>query len=86
MGTRIGCCTRDVTRTNVNRKHEVGVRVIPPSVEDLIARITVSDGKIRDMQGIFEKVRNSMKCRCQATSGHNFEHLQLQHLRSCIPM
>ncbi|GFX18142.1 hypothetical protein TNCV_1578211 [Trichonephila clavipes] len=49
-----------------------------PSVEDFIARISVTDRRIRDMPGIFQNMRNSVPRRCQIcqkTSGRNFEHL-----------
>ncbi|GFU88793.1 hypothetical protein TNCV_4444701 [Trichonephila clavipes] len=37
-----------------------------PSVDGLIARISVTARRIRDMQGIFQNVRNSVQHRCQA--------------------
>ncbi|GFS51192.1 uncharacterized protein TNCV_3532811 [Trichonephila clavipes] len=49
-----------------------------PSVEDLIARITVAVGMIRDIPRIFQVVKNSVQrcCQtCQTTFGHNFKHL-----------
>ncbi|GFX88342.1 hypothetical protein TNCV_1705621 [Trichonephila clavipes] len=48
------------------------------SVEDLIALISVAAGRIRDIPGNFQNLRNSMQhyCLvCQTTSGCNFEHL-----------
>ncbi|GFX05838.1 hypothetical protein TNCV_1662771 [Trichonephila clavipes] len=48
------------------------------AIKDLIVRISVAAGRISDMPGIFENVRNSVQHRCQAyhsTSGRNFEHL-----------
>ena len=33
--------------------------------EDLVGRIIEVAGCVRDTPGIFEKVRNSMQCRCQ---------------------
>ncbi|GFV44350.1 hypothetical protein TNCV_998741 [Trichonephila clavipes] len=32
-----------------------------PSVEDFIARISVAAGRLRDMPGIFQNIRNSMQ-------------------------
>ncbi|GFW15145.1 hypothetical protein TNCV_172921 [Trichonephila clavipes] len=49
-----------------------------PSVEDLLAPISVAAERIRDMPGIFDNIRNSLQRRCQAnhtTSDRNFEHL-----------
>ncbi|GFV57058.1 uncharacterized protein TNCV_2931811 [Trichonephila clavipes] len=46
--------------------------------EDLVGRIVEAAGCVRDIPGIFEKVRCSMQRRCQAcldASGKNFEHL-----------
>ncbi|GFU16021.1 hypothetical protein TNCV_1299861 [Trichonephila clavipes] len=46
--------------------------------EGLIARISVAAGRIVDMPGIFQNVRNSLQRRCQTcktTCGRNFEHL-----------
>ncbi|GFV50318.1 hypothetical protein TNCV_622261 [Trichonephila clavipes] len=54
---------------------EFGVPVA--SVENLIAQIFVAAGRIRDISGIFQNVRNSIQCRCQAfqtISGRNFKH------------
>ncbi|GFV96355.1 hypothetical protein TNCV_2869331 [Trichonephila clavipes] len=49
-----------------------------PSVENLIARISVGAGRLSDMPGIVENVRSSMQSHCQTcqvTSDCNFEHL-----------
>ncbi|GFT72927.1 hypothetical protein TNCV_1976481 [Trichonephila clavipes] len=65
------------TFTRVNRRlHETGsftnklvlfgVRETPVfSVEDHISQIFVASGRIRDMPGILQNVRNSKQCRCQ---------------------
>ncbi|GFV41600.1 hypothetical protein TNCV_3627511 [Trichonephila clavipes] len=48
------------------------------SVEDFIGRISVVAGRIRDVPGIFQNVRNSIQCPCQAfqtTFDRNFVHL-----------
>ncbi|GFV92862.1 hypothetical protein TNCV_1347111 [Trichonephila clavipes] len=48
-----------------------------PSVEDLIARISVATEKIRNMPEIFQNVKNSMQRHCQAcqtASGRHFKH------------
>ncbi|GFU06238.1 uncharacterized protein LOC103524116 [Trichonephila clavipes] len=54
-----------------------------PEVEVLIVRISVAAGRIRDMTGIFQNVRNSMLYRCQLcqiTSERNFKRLLMHSL------
>ncbi|GBM21985.1 hypothetical protein AVEN_263838-1 [Araneus ventricosus] len=51
---------------------DIGVRDPVYSVVDVIARISVAAGKMRDRPGIFQNVRNSMRRRCEScvtTSG-----------------
>lgn len=53
-------------------------RFLIDSVEDLVVRISGAAGVIRDTQGIFLNVLNSMRRRCEAcvTAGvRNFGHL-----------
>ena len=48
------------------------------SDEDLVARIAVAAGTVREMPGIFERVRQEMLRRCHAcnaVAGRNSEHL-----------
>lgn len=48
------------------------------NAEELVARIAVAAGEIRDMPGVFQNVRMSMRRRCEAcivARGRNFEHL-----------
>ncbi|GBO34944.1 hypothetical protein AVEN_219592-1 [Araneus ventricosus] len=48
------------------------------SVEDVVARLSVTAEEIQDLPEIFQNVRNSMRRRCEAcmtASGRNFEHL-----------
>lgn len=48
------------------------------SDEDLVARISVAAACVREIPGIFERVRQSLHRRCQAcihTGGRNFEQL-----------
>ncbi|GFW05769.1 hypothetical protein TNCV_4627781 [Trichonephila clavipes] len=58
----LSCCSREVIRT----------------IEDLIAQIPVTTGKVHDVRGMFENVQNSLQRHWQAyqtISGHSFEHL-----------
>ncbi|GBN59340.1 hypothetical protein AVEN_272161-1 [Araneus ventricosus] len=46
------------------------------SDEDLVARISVAAGAVREMLGVFEKVRRSLSRRCNAcitAGGRSFE-------------
>ena len=48
------------------------------NAEELVARIAVAAGEIRNSPGIFQNVRRSMRRRCEAcivARGRNFEHL-----------
>ncbi|CAL1283080.1 unnamed protein product, partial [Larinioides sclopetarius] len=48
------------------------------SVEDLVARLSVAAAGVREIPGIFERVRQSLHRRCQEcidTGGRNFEQL-----------
>lgn len=48
------------------------------SEEELVARIVVATGEVREKPDIFKKMRNSMRRRCEAcitAGGRNFEHL-----------
>ncbi|GFU42820.1 hypothetical protein TNCV_3140031 [Trichonephila clavipes] len=54
-----------------------------PSVEDLVARISVASGRIRDTPGTLQNLRNSIQQLCQAcqmTPGRSLEHLLPDHL------
>jgi hypothetical protein len=48
------------------------------SVEDLVARLSVAAASVREIPGVFEKVRQSMRRRCEAcinVGGRTFEQL-----------
>ncbi|CAL1296021.1 unnamed protein product [Larinioides sclopetarius] len=48
------------------------------SQEDLVARISAAAADVRDMPGIFQRVRDSIHRRCEdciAAAGSSFEHL-----------
>ena len=48
------------------------------NIEELVVRIAVAAGEIRDMSGVFQNVRISMRRRCEVgivAGGRNFEDL-----------
>ncbi|GFW99524.1 hypothetical protein TNCV_3417571 [Trichonephila clavipes] len=47
-------------------------------LKTLSPRISVAAGRIRDMPGIIQNVKNSMQRCCQMTPGRNLEHLLLR--------
>ncbi|GBL77452.1 hypothetical protein AVEN_41842-1 [Araneus ventricosus] len=45
---------------------DIGVREPVDSVEDVVARISLAAGEMRNMSGIFQNVGNSMRRRCES--------------------